>query len=684
PTLVPDKIASDLGLIDAPGEAAASEVTERHPVSPMNALIEFFGSRRSILVLDNCEHLVDDCARVVSRLLRSAPNLKVLATSREPLRADGETAWRLPSLSTPDTDTVELEELRRFEAVRLFEERAKAANPAFRLGETERVSVAAICRRLEGIPLAIELAASRMRAMTPADLATRLEDRFRLLSSSGGDVPRHQTLRAAIDWSHDLLDERERVLFRRLAVFSGGWTLEAAEGVCSDDALTEEFIADASTSLVDRSLVVWDLTKNRYRMLEMIRDYAAAKLDGSDDATSVKQRHLAFFADLVERAEPAFSGGTHSIEEQRALFERIDAEQENVRTALTWAVLEDPDRGLRIVGALPQLWLSRGLLDEAARWMEPLLTHERSTPTPARCRALRAAGMLAYLRGDFENALKLSREALELAETFNDEGAAAASLWVIGYTSFYLGDYTEADASLGRSLEICRRIGHASGAARALYSIAWRALHEARLEDREKARGAAEESLDLFRQLGDRHATVSALRVLGAIAYLEQDYEAARPIFEEACAIPQEVGCRQCEGFARLWLCLLDLAGNNLSSAARHILAAIALDRRSRSFVGTRLGPLATILAAVGRYVEAARLAAFGRALLDQIGYAGYPWENAGLAEAAQRAKHALGDERFEAESASGRAMSFDEAVETALKLAAELAETPTTAVGTG
>jgi predicted ATPase/DNA-binding SARP family transcriptional activator len=412
-----------------------------------------------LLVLDNCEHLIDACAALGGELLSGCERLRILATSREPLRIVGEVTWPVPTLELPDRPSSSgLQELQGYAAVRLFAERAAAARPGFRLCADNAEAVALLCRRLDGIPLAIELAAAKTRALAPAEILQRLGDRFRLLTGGVRDsLPRQQTLRATLDWSHDLLHANERTLFRRLSVFAGSWRAYDAEQVCADGKLPTDVIVDALCELVVKSLVVPEPSEGgvtRYRMLETLREYAAERLAESNETETFHRRHLGHFLELAEaaRKERQTRGLT-------AELQTIAAHQDNIRAALEFAQVTDPPALLHLAAAAEVLWLA-GNIVEGQRWLQTALANAGER-TRARVRALNVAAALTTFRQEHERAGELVAESLDLACALGDqEGEAWARLWMgfIGLTSDPPRS-TEARHSLAMHEELGDRLG---------------------------------------------------------------------------------------------------------------------------------------------------------------------------------------------------------------------------------
>ncbi len=374
PALVPHTIASALRIREASG-------------SPMLAtLLDYLQYKKLLLMLDNCEHLIEACAHLAEAMLRACPDLRILATSREPLGVPGELAWRVPSLSLPEPGWLPSPEtLMKYGAVRLFIERAAVGQPTFTLTPQNSVPVATVVQRLDGIPLAIELAAARVQGLSVEQIARRLDDLFRLLTrGSRTSPPRHQTLQGVLDWSYHLLSEAEQMVLRRLAVFAGGWTLEAAEEVCGGGV--EFDVLDLLTQLVFKSLVLMDERGGevRYRFLETVRQYSWNKLSSSGEIAKLRERHRDSSLRLVERAEVELQGPN-----QRMWLERLETEHDNLRAALEWSLTEGggAEPGLRLAGCLWRFWHERGYWSEGRRWLEAALERS-STSTASRAKAL--------------------------------------------------------------------------------------------------------------------------------------------------------------------------------------------------------------------------------------------------------------------------------------------------------
>jgi len=520
---------------------------DRHR-SPQAVLIDFLRSKTILLVLDNCEHLIEACAQISDSLLQACAKLRILASSREALGLTGEFAYRVPSLSTPNPEQLpSLDQMKKADSIRLFIERAATAKPGFTLTDVNAFSLAQICYRLDGIPLAIELAAARVKVLSPDQIAARLDDRFRLLTGgSRTALPRQQTLRAMIDWSYSLLSEQEKTLFRRLAVFVGGWTLEAAEAVCGAERDGVE-VLDLLTRLVDKSLVLDEEARNeiRYRRLETIRQYSREKFFETDEVELVRDRHLEFFVGFTELVDEKLKSS-----EQLLWQNRMSAEQDNLRAALAWGLNRNPDSALRIVGAANLFWTAGGYSAEGFRWTQQALEKTEKTTIPdnttdeprrvARAKALCGLTRLYLSLGDNANAKRAAEESVALYRQSQDRGGLAFALVILAYPLEFLGERVQAEAALQESYAIGRAQGDTYIICRALNRLGNVIVDL--YHDLELSHGYVEESLRLAREAGLRSQEAQACEVLGFIAIHRNDHDAARTYFKESVRVYEEIG----------------------------------------------------------------------------------------------------------------------------------------------
>jgi predicted ATPase/DNA-binding SARP family transcriptional activator len=460
---------SELELV--PQAVAAALKVREQPSRPLiDTLVDDLKTKQILLILDNCEHLIEAASRLAGTLLETCPRLRILATSREPLGIAGEVRWQVPPLSFPDPQrTPAVEELSGYESTTLFVERARQRDPAFTLTAQNSPTMAKICQKLEGIPLAVELAAARMGVLSADQLAERLEGSIRLLAAGERNQdPRHQTLRRTLDWSYELLSEPEQRLFERLSVFAGGWTLEAAEAVGAGDEIEEEHVLDLLSLLIDKSLVVSELVEEgapRCRMLEPIKQYAREKLEESrEEAETVKRRHATFFLALAEEAELELRGPR-----QGEWLERLEGEHNNLRAALSW-MLEgrEIELVLRLGGALGEFWHLRGHLGEGRRWLEEALAKGTAVQELVRAKALARAGYIAWEQGDYERSIALSEESLALSREVGDARSAAAALYTLGWAAMFGNELEQASALIEEAVTLQRAAGDTVGVARSL------------------------------------------------------------------------------------------------------------------------------------------------------------------------------------------------------------------------
>src|SRR5215213_1427703 len=542
--------------------AEALKVPERPQEPLLDTLADVLRERQLLLVVDNCEHLIEAAAGLVDKLLDSCPRVRILATSREALGVEGEARRPVPPLSAPEPQegTSSSEELEAYESVRLFIERARGRDPTFSLSPQNALAVAEICWRLEGIPLAIELAAARVGTLSLEQISQRLEDSMKLLT--GGrktQLAKQQTLRGALDWSFELLSESERRVFRRLSVFAGGWTLEAAEAVGVGGGIEEGEVLDLLSGLVEKSLVVArgsDQRGVRYRMLEPVRQYAQEKLEESGEAESAKRAHTGYFLALAEEAEPELFG-PRDVE----WLERLEEEHDNMRAALYWALEgAQAELGLRLAGALLPFWEAHGHYSEGRRWIEEALKEEGRTSGTVRAKALYALSRIAAAQSDTHRAEVAAQEGIELSTEVEIGSSLADSFRrMLGLAAGWRGDYEQAKELTEESLMLSRQAQEKVSIADALIELAGILNY---LGDRERGKELYEEGIVLCREVGYASGLGRGLLSLGYFLVLEGDYEQGATLNEEAVALFRERGYK-----ANLEYALVNLGGRRFFEA---------------------------------------------------------------------------------------------------------------------
>lgn len=646
PAHVAPAVASALGLREEPARQllGGQEQTGR---TFEDALLSYLQRKQLLLVLDNCEHVVSACALLVAALLRACPDLRILATSQEALGIPGEVLWAVPPLSPPDPARLPpLRDLSLYPAVQLFMDRAAAAVRDFSLTLENAHAVAQVVHRLDGIPLAIELAASRVRVLSVEQIAARLDDRFRLLTGGSRiSVPRHQTLRATMDWSYGLLTDAEQALLRRLSVFVGGWTLEDAEAVCADDEVEATAILDLLARLVDKSLVLVDERSDgaRYRLLETVRQYSQEWLVESGENVGVRDRHRDWYVQLAERAEPELHGPT-----QAAWLQRLATEHDNLRAALKWSLeRQHAEAGLRLASALWWFWYVYGFFVEGRRWAEQALAGSAHTPTHLRAKVMQRAGLLCWAQGDYtaavefcDQSLALAREAgddltvvyalitlgmvahrnreythaaaqyeeaLAISRRLGDRWSTSVILIFLGRVLSHLKDHRRAESLLQEGLALSRALGDRWGLASHLYQSGQAAWRE---DDTGRARALFEESLARFRELGSKEGMQYALNMLGRVAFAQGAYDRAEASHEESLALSREMGDKPGTAYALYHAALAAYRQGAHEKAAAMLLEGLALRRElvDRRGMTECLDGLALVAWARGRQIEAARL----------------------------------------------------------------------------
>jgi predicted ATPase/DNA-binding CsgD family transcriptional regulator len=626
PSLVQGAVASALGVREQPGSPS------------IEILLGYLRTKKMLLVLDNCEHLVEACAVLCEALLRTCPNLRILATSREAFGVIGETRLAVPPLILPDPRHLPaVEDVTRYEAAKLFEERAKAVEPKFALTEGNATAVAQICYRLDGIPLAIELAAARVKVLSVGQIAARLDDRFALLTDGGRTaLARQRTLEAAMDWSHELLVPGERTLFGRLSVFAGGFTLEAVEAVCSglpsDEEPEQGGVLDGLSRLVDKSLVVVVEQDGdaRYRLLETIRQYAWEKLERSGEETEeVRRRHAGFVLALAEEAGPELKGPR-----QGEWLERLETEHDNLRAAMRWMLGEGAAEGgveaaARLAWALWLFWFHRGHQDEGRRWIEGVMAWSDTLPADLRAKVLYADGAMSWGLRESSDTIRLLEESRALFRQAGDRHGEALALAATGPPTLQQGDV-------------------------------------------EQATGILEEAIELLRAAGDRWETGFMLAHLGMI-YLDRDEQVlATRHLEESLALSREVGHKFSGSVALTNLArAAEALGDHERAAGSYAEGlTLAVELRDKANAAYCLEGLARVTGARGDHERAVRLFAAAEALLEAAGgplYA-HAQDRAIRERAVDVLRSRLDEEAFRAAWSEGRTMEMERAVEYALE----------------
>jgi non-specific serine/threonine protein kinase len=656
PGLVPQAIATALDLPEGADRPLLATVAG------------YLRPREVLLVLDNCEHLIEACAKVVDTLLRACPRLRTLATSRELLGIAGETVWRVPPLSLPDLrQPLTAGTLTQYEAVRLFLDRAVAVLPSFTVTDQNSPAVVQICWRLDGIPLAIELAAARVRMLTVEQIVARLDDQFRLLTGGGrATLPRQQTLRAAIDWSYDLLVEAERALLRRLSVFAGGWAVEAAEAIAAGEGVAAE-VLDRLGALVDKSLVVAEGqgAQERYWMLETIRQYAEEKLCDSGEEAAIRDRHRDWYLDLAERAWPELTR-----HDQVRWLRRLDVEYDNLRTALRWCKSDGAtaEKELRLAGALGRYWQFRGSISEGREWLDHALEHAERRPSVALALALNWAGVFNVLHYDRARARALAEESVAVSRAVDTPALLSMALRHLAATERAIGHGGRARELLGDALAAARSGDDARESAFGLASLGATDIEEG---DLSLGRHRLEQAVSLARQSGDQSAVAYSLANLAYLECHEANLDRAQELFTAATTQAANFQWDLVFSAGHRWLAWIQLRRGDLAAAVPYTRAALR-SARERGDRSTTLGALrvyAVLQEERGNQVAATRV--YG--LASNVDTA--PGTNSSVLfgprqeeERLAAVRAALGPDAFEAAWAEGQRMTLEQAIDDALK----------------
>jgi non-specific serine/threonine protein kinase len=645
--------------------AAALGVRETPERGLLDAIEDSLRDRDLLLLLDNCEHLLPACAAFLTRILEGCPRVRVLATSREPIGLAGEIRWRVPSLTLPaPQDEYRVEDLSRFESVRLFVNRARALGSGFELTSANAQVVAKICRRLDGIPLAIELAAARMRVLPVAQILSRLEDCFRILS--GGErpgLPRHQTLRGTVDWSYAMLTDPEHILFDRLSVFSGGMSLEAAESICAAAPLAPEEILDLLSHLVDKSLVVPEEGPGgdaRYRLLEPLRQYGRERLLERGERDVMIARHTASFAALAERVEPELEGP-----EQAAWLKRLEVDHDNLRLAIQSAIdAGDAEHALSIAASIWRFWWVRGYITEGRARLHAILAMPGAERRDAlRARALVGAGRMNYEQGEFGAARAHHEEALEIRRGLEDRPGEAMSLVNLGIVANGESDHARARQYYQASLAIQQELGNRRGEAICLNNLADLAYE---LGDLDESGSLFARSLEIRGTLGDRRGMAISLNGLGSVALHRGALGAAREYYGRSLSIHRELGDRPGVAESLLSNSVVAATGGDPEEARRLIREAMKVlrDVGDRLKTANAIDACLIVASVESDPIRVLRLAGLGRAYRAMSGFPRTPADERRIREVMGRAERTLGPERAAAALAGGSSLSLEEALE--------------------
>jgi predicted ATPase/class 3 adenylate cyclase len=664
PALLSQTVARACGVSDDPGRPL------------LDVLVDFLCSKRMLLVLDNCEHLIDACAELASAIMNGCDQVKILATSREALDVPGERPYHVPPLRVADPETLpEISALVQIEAIRMFLDRATTVQPSFSLTAQNAPTVAQICRRLDGIPLAIELAAARVRVLSVEQISERLDDRFRLLTGGQrGRLPRQQTLQATIDWSYRLLTEPERVLFRRLSVFAGGWTLEAAEAICAGDTAGLEVeldsleVLDLLARLVDKSLVMKiELDGSaRFRRLETVRQYALEKLLESGEASALRDKHLEWFLKLVEEAETKMYGP-----EQYAWINRLEADHDNLRSALEWSQKSEGElaSGLRLAGALSVFWSIRGYFSEGRQRLSSLLAHPAAQePTAARARGLLGSADLAYLQSDYTATRALLDESLVIYKTLGASGRhGMAEVYLgLGDVATEVGDYDSAPGLFEQGLVIMRELDDKWGIASALRLLGWCAM---RPGDYTLAKEYLEEALILFREIGNETGIASSLSGLGEAALRQGDYKEADGFLSESLELRRRLGSKWGIAASLGSIAWAALRQGDLQRARSMLKESLAIRQEIGDVGGTAwcLEKLAEITGEESRFTDQVRIYGAASALRKSVDSIIDPADQAEYQAILDRSKAEIGEQAFTKAWAEGQIYRIEEAIDLGL-----------------
>lgn len=654
PLLVPNAVMNALGLREDVG------------LSPLEALTDYLRAKNLLLVLDNCEHLIAACAQLAHHLSIHCSHLKILATSREPLGIAGEVSYHVPALGLPDPKHLpSLESLSQYAAVRLFLERAVAVQPKFKVTNSNAHAVAQICYRLDGIPLALELAAARVKHFSPEQIETRLDDRFRLLTGgSRTAMPRQQTLQATIEWSYSLLSDAERTLFRRLAVFAGSWSFEAAEAVCAGDGFDTLDVLVVLSHLIDKSLVTADAQdyETRYRMLETLREFALDKLREAGELAVFHLRHLSYFVGFAEATR------TWELDLQKS--DALEKEHDNLRAALQWSLKNENEfqYGLRLANVLAPFWLFRGYVYEGRARMGEILSRPHSpAQLPMFAEALVHTAYLAYRQTDYAMTRSLAEKALQIFRELNVKEGIADSLELLSFVAAGSGDYAASLQLVRERISLRRELRDENGTALALIHLGYVMSREGALA---QARTHFEEGLAIYQQVGNKTGIAFSLSGLGEIAMRQGELERATAMLEESLIMRREQNDKWGMAVSLGSLGWIAMRRGEWDQATTQLRESLSIrkqigDKGGVAWCLERYGDIAT---AHGNNQHAIRLFAASSSLRGKIGSIIDAVDRPEYESTISDLKIQLGDAQYSAAWAEGSALTMEQAIEVALR----------------
>jgi predicted ATPase/class 3 adenylate cyclase len=658
PALILQTIASVFGLREQLG------------MSLNELLSDFLRAKNLLLIMDNCEHLIDHCAQLAEQLLHACVHIKIIVSSREALGIGGETVYRVPSLSLPNPDEATREALTQSESAQLFIERAAAANPKFNLSDKNAPAIAQICRRLDGIPLALELAAARVTVFSAEQIASRLDDRFRLLTGgSRTALPRQQTLRALIDWSYDMLSDEERALLRRLSVFAGGWTFEAADAICP-----KHDVLNLLTQLVNKSLVIFDeeTDEPRYRMLETVRQYARDKLLEMNESGEARNAHLEYFFQFSETASQKMDW----IYDPEWLA-RLEPEHDNLRAAMEWGLEKDIETVLRMIWNLSNYWWARGHETEGRQWASTVLERANAIPVSEdeagrRLKSLmayayQALAMVTYGQGDNAHAKIASENAAALASQLGDKRLFAMSLGFGMFARAIVGDTMDSEESSERAFNAARESGDQFVFGMTLAMMAQRSLIND--GDNARARQQIEEAMAILQKSGNRWGYTMTLMAVGMTAKFHGNYDEARRIFASCDLVFHEVDDKHRMNMIKSELAHIDRYEGHYQKAKAAYKETILEWKRigHRAAIAHQLECFASIAKIEEQGQRAARLFSAAEALREKIDIQMTSMERVEYEREIADLKAGLDQQVFAAAWSEGRAMTMDQAIQLAL-----------------